>query len=197
MLDVGANDGPYGAALRAVGYQGRIVSFEPQSEAFARLSERSRSDDLWECRRVALGSAPGNATLNVAANSSSSSLLAIVGRHLVSAPESRTVGRESVQVETVDDNATSLLASGERLMLKLDVQGYELEVLRGAETTLPRVDLLEVELSLSPLYDGAPLLPAVLEHVVSCGFDLLGLEPVFLAADGVVLQVDGLFGRTP
>ena len=96
MLDVGANDGAFGRELRADGYQGRIVSFEPTSAAFAALAAGCREDPRWEPVNVALGSDEGRATINLSRNSSSSSLLDMDGRHTATAPDAEYVGTEPV-----------------------------------------------------------------------------------------------------
>ena len=196
-LDVGANDGLYGQALRRAGYQGRIVSFEPQRSAYERLSRVSAGDPLWDCRLVAVGETAGAAVLNLAANSSSSSLLAMEERHVRAAPESRYVGTEPVAMLALDDLFGELLQPGDRCFVKVDVQGAELEVFRGAGRLLEQTVLIEAELSLVPLYRDAPLLADVVGHLQQKGFTLLGLEPVLLdPEDGAVLQLDGLFGRS-
>jgi FkbM family methyltransferase len=194
VLDVGANDGSYAAGLRAFGFRGRIVSFEPQAAAYERLAHRALSDPLWECRPVAVGAAAGVVALNISANSSSSSLLEMESRHVAAAPTSRYVAKEQATMISLDES--QLLEPGERALLTADVQGFELEVLRGSERTLEQVELVEVELSLVPLYAGAPLLPEVYEHLRERGFALVGLEPVLLDPAGAVLQLDGLFARS-
>jgi FkbM family methyltransferase len=194
VVDVGANDGPYAIALRRAGFAGRIVSFEPGSSAFARLAERAAGDERWEAQRLAIGSRRGSATLRVTGNSSSSSLLALRELQVEAEPESAVVATENVEVAVLDELA--VVRTGERAFLKLDVQGYELEVLRGADALLTSVQAVETELSLVPLYDGAPLLPEVVEHLLGRGFHLHGLEPVFWdPRDGAVLQLDGMFVR--
>ncbi|MBC7633672.1 FkbM family methyltransferase, partial [Aeromicrobium sp.] len=75
VLDVGASTGGYGTSLRSFGYTGQIVSFEPLAAAFAELSATVASDPLWTARNTALGAEPGEATINIASNSASSSLL--------------------------------------------------------------------------------------------------------------------------
>ena len=194
VVDVGANDGPYAIALRRAGFAGRIVSFEPGSSAFARLAERAAADENWDVYRLAIGSGRGSATLNVTGNSSSSSLLALRQLHVGAEPASSVVATEDVDVAALDELA--IVRDGERALLKLDVQGYELEALWGADTMLGSVQAVEAELSLVALYDGAPLLPELVSHLLDRGFRLHGLEPVFCdPRDGAVLQMDGMFVR--
>lgn len=196
VLDVGANDGTWVRRLRATGYRGRVVSFEPQSTAFATLERASAGDPDWECRRVALGGRQSEVVLHLAGNSSSSSVLDMAPQHLASAPESRFVGDELVDMVRLDGIAGDLLQPDDRVYLKVDVQGSELEVLRGAETTLARVELVQAELSLVPLYDGAPRFDDVIEHLAQRGFGVLSVEPAFVdPRDGRLLQVDAVFGR--
>jgi FkbM family methyltransferase len=195
-LDVGANDGAYARALRAAGYRGRICSFEPLSEAFQRLQSAAAADPRWECRPLALGPAPAVAELNVAGNSSSSSLLAMTERHLRGAPESAFVDTETVEVAPLDSLRGTLWRPGERLFLKLDVQGYELSVLEGARATLGDVRVLQVELSLVPLYEGQALMPELADRLRRAGFVLVALDSVFTdPRTAELLQLDGLFAR--
>jgi FkbM family methyltransferase len=196
VLDVGANDGSFARSLRGAGYSGRIHSFEPLSTAFAALASASGGDPGWQSHRVALGSSEGEATLNVADNSSSSSLLAMAPQHLASAPESRFVRSETVPTATLDGLRVTLVTPGERVYLKVDVQGFELEVLRGAEHLLEQVEVVDVELSFVPLYEGAPLAAEVMEHLTRRGFALLDLQPVFVdPTDDRLLQADAVFAR--
>ena len=194
VVDVGANDGSYALALRQAGFAGRIVSFEPGSSAFAGLDERAAADRNWDAHRLAIGAMRGSATLNVTGNSSSSSLLALRGLQGEAEPASAVVATELVEVAVLDE--LDLVRPGERAFLKLDVQGYELEALRGATAMLASVQAVETELSLVPLYDGAPLLAEVVSHLQDRGFRLYGLDPVFCdPRDGAVLQLDGMFVR--
>ncbi len=163
VLDVGANDGSLALGLRRGGYSGRIVSFEPQSAAFAVLERRAAADSAWTCRQLALGASDGVASLHIAKNSSSSSLLEIGDLHVASAPESRYVGKESVPIARLDDLRSGLVEPRDRVYLKVDTQGYELEVLNGAVDTLGQVVAADIELSLAPLYEGAPLIGEVVD----------------------------------
>jgi FkbM family methyltransferase len=190
VLDVGANDGSWARELRRAGLRGRIVSFEPLAESFAALE---RSAD-WEIHRLALGDRAGRARLHVSANRQSSSLLPMLDRHERAAPESAVIRSEEVEVARLDD--LGAVRAGEHAYLKLDVQGAELDVLRGAARTLESVRVVEAELSAVELYEGQALLGQVVEYLRAAGFDLIGLEPTFRdRVTGDLLQMNGLFRR--
>jgi FkbM family methyltransferase len=195
-LDVGANAGQWSEQLRDAGYRGRIASFEPLSDAFAQLERAASSDPDWEVRRLALGDEDGRAEINIAGNSQSSSLLGMMDRHRESAPESAYVGTEEVPTARLDTVFGDVARPGDRVYLKLDVQGFEMQVLRGAEKSLADVAGVQAELSLVPLYDGAPSATEMIAHLESLGFRLAGFEAGFEDPDsGEMLQADGLFVR--
>jgi FkbM family methyltransferase len=193
VLDVGANEGQYAEELRRNGYLGRIVSFEPLESAHRELTRRAATSAGWETHQFALGDTAGTALFHVAGNSSSSSLLAMAPRHVTSAPDSAYVAEEQIEVRTLDEMGPDVLGASERVWLKLDVQGYELAVLRGGERTLDRIEVVETELSLVELYEGQALLPAVVEHLADRGFGAWFFEPVFRdPSTRELLQVDGI-----
>jgi FkbM family methyltransferase len=195
VLDVGANAGQFALGLRREGFRGRIVSFEPLRTAYAELVRLAVSDPLWETQNLALGDRDGEATIQVAENSWSSSLLPIADRHVASAPASRTVATETVRTAQLDSLADELLR-GDRAYLKLDVQGAELLVLHGAERVLAEIDVVEAELSIVELYEGQPLLSEVVSFLADRGLVLVQLEPEFLDPDtGALLQLNGIFVR--
>lgn len=196
VLDVGANAGQYAQRLRSAGYAGRIVSFEPLSQAFATLERAAAHDPQWDTHRLALSDADGAAEIHVAANSWSSSLLDMGEQHLASAPESAYVSSEQIPTAKLDTIWDEVLGAGARPFLKLDVQGFEMHVLRGAEDHLNRLAGVQAELSLVHLYEGDSLWRDVVDHLEARGFELAGLEPGFEDPDsGRMLQADGIFLR--
>jgi FkbM family methyltransferase len=198
VLDVGANTGGYSNELRRGGYEGRIVSFEPLAAAFGELQAASAGDPLRECRQGALGSEDGTAKINVAGNpgAASSSLLPMKDRHLASAPESRYVGTEAVTVSRLDSIWDELAGPRDIVFLKLDVQGFEMEVLRGAEEAISALAGIQAELNLAELYEGAPDYLELIEYFGSKGLRLAGLEAGHDdLRTGEMLQADGIFIR--
>jgi FkbM family methyltransferase len=196
VLDVGASTGNYGWTIRAGGYEGRICSFEPLRAPFARLEKRAEADPDWSCLRLALGAQPGEAEINVAANSDSSSLLEMGERHVRSDPQSVYIGTETVELSTVDEIWDRVVRDDEAVFLKLDVQGFELEALRGAERSLPHLAGVQAELSLVPLYEGAPAWTEVIAYLQERRFHPERLEPAFEDPQtGEILQIDAVFTR--
>lgn len=195
VLDVGASTGQYARNLRAAGYRGRIVSFEPVAAAFAQLSHSADSDEHWDARNLALGDSDGSRTMDVARDLESSSLLKQEPRYATIGEGHQTVGTETVETARLDFIADGLIEPG-ATHLKIDVQGYELAVLRGASETLPDLRSVEAELSLVPLYAGQPLFKEVAQFLENAGLALVGIEPVLAdPASGETWQVDGYFLR--
>lgn len=195
VLDVGANTGQYASALRRWGFDGHILSFEPLPDAFAALRDATAPDPRWAALPVAASDDGWHASLNVAGNSASSSLHTMAATHERAAPDAATVGVADVALVRLDE-VDEVRELPDPLMLKLDVQGHELAALRGAAGVLDRVALIEAELSVRELYDGAPLMREVLQAMSDTGFELVGLEPGFHdPADGTILQFDGFFRR--
>lgn len=196
VLDVGAATGIYARDLRTYGYGGRIVSFEPLPLAYTELVGRSRGDELWTTERVALGSNAGSAVINVAANSDSSSLLPMLDRHRSSAPHANYVSATTVPVRRLDSYA-HVVGDAAHPFLKVDVQGFEREVLDGASEVLDQMVGVQIEISFVPLYEGGMLHLELLSRMDEMGVTLVGLEPGFRdPSTGHLLQADGLFLRT-
>lgn len=197
LLDVGANRGQYGSELRANGYGGKIISFEPLSEAFKQLRKVTEGDSSWHCVNLAIGAEPAVTEMNVSANLVSSSLLPMATAHLRIAPDSNYLRKESVQVVRLDEFLSSEARQIDPIMLKIDAQGYEMEVLRGSAGILSRVQVIEAELSVVELYEGQPLAMEVWSFLEENQFQLVGVEPGFSdLVTGRMLQMDGLFVRT-
>jgi len=200
VVDVGANLGQFAQLVFEVGFRGTVVSFEAQPDVHRELIRRAAAKSgpaRWvvaDC--CALGSATGTIEMNISENSLSSSLLPMKREHADAAPTSRYVCKKVVKLVRLDDVAAGVIPADAPLLLKIDTQGYEGEVLKGAEQVLARSVAVHLELSLLPLYEEAPSLVELVTYLESRGFELFGLLPVFRDdRDGRLLQVDGIFIR--
>jgi hypothetical protein len=147
--------------------------------------------------RAAIGDRDGEIDIHVSANSFSSSALDLLESHLRTAPESRYVGRERSPLRRLDGIAAPYLRPDSVTLLKIDTQGFEDKVLDGAAGILPRVDGMQLELSLVALYADQKLMPEMLERLRGLGFALWGAWPELVDPDtGRVLQVDATFFRS-
>lgn len=197
ILDVGANKGQFGRLLRDAGYKGRIVSFEPLAAARKGLALASEKDSLWEVApQAAIGSEAGEIEIHVAGNSESSSVLNMLDLHAAAAPESVYVGSERVPLRRLDDLAQGYLQQDSVLFVKIDTQGYEDRVLKGAPNILARAIGLQLELSLVPLYEGQRLYDEMIDELKALNFELWGVTPTFVdPKSGRLLQIDATFFR--
>ena len=172
------------------------MSFEPLEAAYSKLRAHASPDASWECVRTALGASVGEAVLHVAGNSVSSSLLPMAHLHQDMFPESAYVGDERVPVDRLDAVAACFLAPNEPVLLKLDVQGYELAALAGAEELLRVTSVVEVEMSTRELYQDQPLWHEVVQFLIDRDFELsIAHELIVDARTGCLLQMDGVFTK--
>jgi FkbM family methyltransferase len=197
VFDVGANTGQFALELRDAGYRGRLVSFEPLSSAHSVLQRASRHDPRWTVApRGAVGAHDGEIDINIAGNSVSSSVLGMLEQHTAAAPSSAYVGSERVSMRRLDSLAGQFLSDSGASFLKIDTQGYESQVLDGAQDLLGRVKGLHLELSLVPLYEGQALYPDLVERLENSGFSLWAVwSGICDPRNGRMLQVDATFFR--
>ena len=198
VLDVGAHVGQYGRFLRNLGFRGRIVSFEPVRENFERLERLSAGDARWVALRYALGRTDAEAMLNVARTSQFSSFLPTSDfseREFGAAAE--VLRREPVVRRSLDSlvNSGEVLVDGSRTLLKMDTQGYDLEVLAGATASLQAVLAIQSEVSVIPIYVGMPGYLEAIDRMTGLGFNLSGLFTVDRDTELRVIEFDCVMVR--
>jgi FkbM family methyltransferase len=174
VLDVGANRGQYHDFLRDhVGFTGPIWSFEPIPELASQLELRAKSDPAWRIFHTALGATAGTLALNVMQSNQFSSFLLPTDEHTTLYQDSNAVARrQDVPVTTLDALFAEHAAdfAGANIYLKMDTQGFDLEVLKGGQTSLPRIAALQTELCITPIYQGMPSYIDVLQYLERSGF---------------------------
>ena len=109
-------------------------------------------------------------------------------------PEWDYIGTVEVPLRRLD--SIDVLRPADRAFLKLDTEGYELNVLLGAERTLSRVVAVELELSLGDVHEGQPRMSQTIAHLEERGFEPVWLERILVdRTTGFLLQIDALFRR--
>ena len=196
IIDVGANVGQYALLVKELGFSGQIISFEPLSSAFSTLKEVSDKHNNWQAHNYALGNENTETVINISENSFSSSILNMLPQHLKSAPASKFINTEKIQIRTLDSIFDTLHTASDKILLKIDTQGFEKKVLEGAGNSLHKITGIQLEMSIVPLYKSELILEEMITYLKNSGFTLYSLENGFYdQKNGQLLQVDGLFFR--
>lgn len=197
IIDVGANEGQFGEFLRSIGFKGGIYSFEPVAAAFEKLSSSSSSDNNWFVYNCALGATSGDASINVTKGTAFSSLLSPSEYALGHWSESHVDHQERIMIKTLDEwCAEGLISESDSVFLKMDTQGYDLEVFKGAQATLPQVRGILSELSLIAVYDGMPNYMQSLSTFEAAGFSVSGFYPITRNTNLSLNEVDCVLVNT-
>jgi FkbM family methyltransferase len=181
VLDVGAHEGETGRRLREHGWTGPIVSFEPVTRSFERLAAAAAGDPAWLVYHLALGRDSGSRRIHLTTGTTFSSFLEPTATATELWPQyTETTADEEIDVARLDEVLASAVDGfmAERILLKLDTQGFDLEVLAGASGVLDRVVAIQSELSLVPIYEGAPTYLEALAAFREAGFAVTGFYPV-------------------
>ena len=170
VFDVGANSGQYATMLRKrAGYRGPIVSFEPDPRTAAKLRENARGDNNWFVEQMALGASAGRANFNVTAGDQMSSV------HRPQTTETNLFITEATVTETIDVKMSTLevelakyrLKLGfKRPFLKMDTQGHDVDVARGAGDKLREFVGLQSELAIKRIDSDTPNYEEALRFLV-------------------------------
>ncbi|WP_420426279.1 FkbM family methyltransferase [Algiphilus sp.] len=194
VVDIGANRGQFALVARHCFADARIVSFEPLSGPAARWRAVFASDVSATLVEAALGPQAGEAQVHVSGRDDSSSLLPIGVRQSVLFPGTEEVGIATVRVLRLADalQTVDIIAPA---LLKLDVQGFELQALAGCEEMLDHFDWVYAECSFQELYTGQSLADEVIAWLRERGLRLVGVYHMTYDARGQAVQADLLFGR--
>ena len=195
VIDVGANRGQFAVFALHRFPRARVVCFEPLPDAHEKLTEVIGRDSRVRVKQYALGSVGGRRTINVTRSDDSSSLLEPTALQIRTFSKTDTTSTVDVSVETLD-NALAADQITLPFLLKIDVQGFELEVIRGACDLLKHDGDLLVECSFVELYAGQVLAGELIADLWSRGFTPAGVFGITHDATGRCLQADVLFERS-
>ena len=172
-LDVGANVGNYAKLLREVGYKGKIISFEPVPSTYEELQQAMHSDPLWFGQRVGLSDENREALINTYSDGLFNSLLSLhedAEKFFSLDAEQRS--QTLIQLRRLDAVLPELIKGIEnpRIFMKIDTQGHDVSVVKGASGVLGMILGLQSELPALEIYDGMSSMSATLNYYASCGF---------------------------
>jgi FkbM family methyltransferase len=175
VMDVGANVGQFGKALRESGYRGRIVSFEPIASAFQALKKTAQGDSKWETNHCGLGAAAGVARLNVSELTVFSSILDSTSAGSLHDKRMSVDHVEESAIRTLDEVAAGIEGT---ILLKVDTQGYERQVIEGGRQILPRLAGIMLELPVIHTYEGVWQFHEAVKFMDDAGFVPAQITPV-------------------
>jgi FkbM family methyltransferase len=180
VLDVGANVGQFAQGIRRL-YKGPIISFEPVSHTFATLQQTAPEDKNWYKFNYALGSESGEQQMNVYEMDQLSSMLETNEDTIERFGDgaARAV-KELVQIRRFDDIVKEMPIDvySRKIFLKMDTQGYELEVFKGARSIRENIMVIQAEVYQKPVYDKAPIWTDSISEYTKAGFRFAGLFPI-------------------
>lgn len=195
IVDVGANRGQFALVAARRFPHAKLYCFEPLESSRVKLARVLSDKRDMELHAVALGASSRIDSLHVSRREDSSSLLAIGTAQTTAFPGTDEASSIAVVVARLDE-----ILSAERIarpcLMKLDVQGYELEVLRGSEGLLDSIDELLVECSFVELYEQQALVDDVVAYCRERDFHLAGVFSLAHDSSGRCLQGDFLFVRS-
>lgn len=196
VLDVGANTGQFRDFVRShIGYRGRVVSYEPVSELVDVMRSKS-TDSMWTIENLALGAKSGHARINVMLDGRLNSMLKPSRQPTPVLAERNVIRRvDQVPMLTLDEAFRRIEPRPKSPYLKLDTQGFDLQVAQGGLATLESVLALQCEASVIGIYEGMPSYREAVSFFESAGFTLSGMFPVTLDADLRLVEFDCVMVR--
>ena len=193
VIDVGAYIGSFAYAMRVLLPNAAIHSFDPLDANIQKLTRIFVKDGKFHCHQTALGDKKGTIDFWQSSFTASSSALEMDDLHKQTFPESSANMKIQVPVARLDDFLPEMNL-GNKVLLKIDVQGYELAVLRGADDTLKRTQYVITEVSYRSLYKDQALFDNLYQYLVKKGFQFGGIfDSLTSPQDGAILQSDALF----
>ena len=195
VLDIGANEGQFAEKLIEHGYKKKIISFEPIENVHKILKNNSKAHDNWIVyENLGFGKINETKLINISKNSVSSSILEINKTHLDIEPDARTIRKEEIRLITLNDFLSQNEYKDKKIFVKIDTQGYEENILLGADKVLNQISTIMIETSISKVYDQEKDYLEMINLMKSFGFYVWSVERGFTnKKTGQVLQLDIIF----
>ncbi len=194
IVDIGANRGQFALAARRHFPKSQIYSFEPLHEPTEIFRRVFANDPLTTLYEFAIGNSEGEEVIHVSRADDSSSLLPMTALQTKLYPGTQEIEKQSVRVKPL-----GAVLSTEQInrpaLLKIDVQGYEKQVLEGCQPLLPLFSYIYVECSFLELYAGQALAHEIIGYLAATGYVLNGIYNLDRDRNGLAVQGDFLFAQ--
>jgi FkbM family methyltransferase len=191
VIDVGAHKGEFSSAVHALLPDAKIYAFEPLADCCAML--RAKGNGSMRTFQVAVGDQPDHTTFWRSESSKSSSLLAMSKMHESTFPWTAHLTQIEVEVRTLDSYLPEMRLLP-KVLLKIDVEGYEARALRGAAELLKLIDYVLLEVSFQPFYEGQAQFAELHQILANAGFLFAGnMDQVLSPLDESIVIADALF----
>lgn len=195
VIDVGSYLGSFAFAMRMILPQVQLYCFDPLEENITQVNDNLGKWGQLETFQTALGDKRGEVEFNLNDFRASSSILEMDPFHRKTFPETTHARKVKVSIALLDDFLPKMKLK-KPVLLKVDVQGFELNVLRGGLKILSKVDFLLLEVTYQTLYKNQPLFGDVYKFLNKQGFDFAGsLDSLASPENEAILQSDALFIR--
>ena len=198
IIDVGAHEGGFALKSRREGFEGKIISFEPQSKVYLTLKENSKNDLNWTVHeKCAIGEKNSTAKINIMSETQCSSILNANEKFLDMEKNHnlKNVSEEECNIYTLDYIFSNFYSLEKKIFLKIDTQGYEKLVLDGCVKTIEEIDFIQLELSNETLYENEHNYEYFLGFMKENNFILWDIYPFYKNDLGKLIQFDAIFQK--
>lgn len=197
IIDIGANKGQFGELVYEAGFRGKIISFEPLKTAHEALLKLIPRYPNWVVAKpMAIGKSSKEEYINVCSRSSCSSILTMLKEHKDALPNLQTTHQEKIFIQSLDNVLEIYLPKYKdtKYLIKIDVQGYEWNVILGAQQSLKSATAVFCEVSLKPLFETQKLWMDIITYLEKLDFKIWAIQKAFINEQrGEDLQLNILF----
>ena len=192
IIDIGSNEGQFIKDISTSLPGRKILAFEPIPSCYEKLVSNTKNDNV-VAYNIGLSDTEGETEINISNNSGSSSILQMKELHEVSYPDSYYVKKEKIRLERLD-NVLGNISLKKNVLIKMDVQGYEKNVIRGGEEIFSQAAALIIESIFEPFYDDQWLFDDLYRYFTQNGFAFMGFaDQANSKKSGIPLYADSIF----
>tara|TARA_B100001063_G_C16759604_1_gene555211 strand:- start:1885 stop:2622 length:738 start_codon:yes stop_codon:yes gene_type:complete len=195
VIDIGANKGQFAEKLINIGFNKKILSFEPMEKVYEILKKKTQNYNNWEApEKIGFGNKIENKTLNISQNSVSSSILKMNKGHILQEPSAKFINKEKIKLTTLNNYLNDKKFRNKKIFVKIDTQGYEKNIILGASKVLKKIQGIMLETSILTLYKGEEDFLKMIKFMKKKGFYIWSIERGFSNKyTGRVVQLDIIF----